>query len=56
MSGSDLDRWVQVALGLHAVSIIIVNITPTPRDDEALRRAYRVLEIFAGLVFPSAKR
>lgn len=53
----------EVAIAAHATAVLIVNLTPTPRDDEAagaagvmIRQAYRALEILAGLVFPLAKR
>ena len=43
--------------------MIIVNLTPTPKDNEALGnfgrfvvRAYRLVEIIAGIVTPLAKR
>lgn len=44
------------ALALHAWAIVVVNLTPTPRDDAMLRRAYRVLEAMAGIFTPLAKR
>ena len=53
----------EVAIAAHATAVLIVNLTPTPRDDDAagavgvmIRQAYRALEILAGLVFPLAKR
>ena len=53
----------EVAIAAHATAVLIVNLTPTPRDDAAagaagvmIRQAYRALEILAGLVFPLAKR
>jgi hypothetical protein len=42
---------------------MIVNLTPTPKDDRAvgaigaaLPKLYRALEILAGIVLPMAKR
>lgn len=53
----------EVALAAHATAVLIVNLTPTPKDDAAagaagvmISKAYRALEILAGLVFPLAKR
>ena len=53
----------EVAIAAHATAVLIVNLTPTPRDDEAagaagvmIRQAYRALEVLAGIVFPMAKR
>lgn len=60
------DRIMQVLPALaaiHALAVAIVNLTPTPRDDEALAgfqrgavRAYRLIEIAAGIIGPLAKR
>jgi hypothetical protein len=47
----------------HALAVAIVNLTPTPKDNEALGafhgwlvRAYRLVEIAAGILGPLAKR
>lgn len=45
-----------IALTLHIWAIVVVNLTPTPRDDAMLRRAYRILEALAGIFTPLAKR
>lgn len=34
---------------LHALAVAIVNLTPTPKDDEVLAKVYRVVEVLAGL-------
>lgn len=34
---------------LHALAVAIVNLTPTPKDDEVLAKVYRGVEILAGL-------
>jgi hypothetical protein len=43
--------------------VVVVNMTPTPKDDEALStyrklavKSYRALEILAGIITPLAKR
>jgi hypothetical protein len=53
----------EIAIAAHATAMLIVNLTPTPKDNEAagaagvmISTAYRALEILAGLVFPMAKR
>jgi len=53
----------EVAIAAHAAAMLIVNLTPTPKDDAAagaagvmIRQAYRALEVLAGIVFPMAKR
>jgi hypothetical protein len=61
-----MDRFAQyftLVTALHGVALIIVNLTPTPKDNEALGSAqrvvvklYRALEILAGIATPLAKR
>lgn len=34
---------------LHAAALVVVNYTSTPADDRILAKAYRVLEIMAGI-------
>lgn len=53
----------EIGLAIHGVAVLIVNLTPTPRDDEAvsaagakLRQSYRIIEILAGVVTPLVKR
>jgi hypothetical protein len=55
--------YIALAIALHGVALVIVNLTPTPKDDEALGtlsvlavKSYRVLELLAGIVTPLAKR
>lgn len=58
-----LPETVTVALAVHGLAVAIVNITPTPKDNEALGtitrvavKAYRAIEILAGIITPLAKR
>lgn len=58
-----LPEIVTVAVALHGLALAIVNLTPTPKDDEALDSAsrvvvklYRAIEILAGIISPLAKR
>lgn len=50
-----LDQYLQVALAIHAAASAVCALTPTPRDDSAVRKAYRVIEIL-GLVVGRAKQ
>ena len=60
------DRIMQmlpVLAAIHALAVAIVNLTPTPKDNEALAgfqggvvKAYRLIEIVAGIIGPLAKR
>ena len=56
-------EYVALVVALHGVARVIVNLTPTPTDDEALGDArrlvvklYRAIEILAGIVGPRVKR
>lgn len=58
-----LPEIVTVVVALHGLALAIVNLTPTPKDDEALDsvsrvavKGYRVIEILAGIISPLAKR
>lgn len=58
-----LSDYVALAIALHGVALVIVNMTPTPKDNEALDnyrrlvvKTYRVIEIIAGIVSPRVKR
>jgi hypothetical protein len=55
--------YVALAVAIHGVAVVIVNLTPTPKDNEALTtytrmgvKLYRALEIIAGIITPLAKR
>lgn len=45
-----------VLFAIHAAAVAIVNLTPTPEDDKAVAKYYRVLEIIAGLVTKLSKK
>ena len=47
---------LQILLAAHALAIVIVNLTPTPKDDEALAKFYRAVEFLAGIVTKLAKK
>ena len=56
-------EYAALAVAIHGLALVIVNLTPTPKDNEALSNAariavriYRVIEIIAGVVSPRVKR
>lgn len=58
-----LPEFVALALAVHGLALAIVNLTPTPKDNEALDslsrvvvKAYRAIEILAGIWSPLVKR
>jgi hypothetical protein len=55
--------YIALVVAVHGVAVVVVNMTPTPKDDEALStyrklavKSYRALEILAGIITPLAKR
>lgn len=55
--------YIALIVAIHGVAVVIVNLTPTPKDNEALTtytrlgvKLYRALEILAGIITPLAKR
>ena len=58
-----ITEYVTAAVAIHGVALAIVNLTPTPKDNEALSsvsrvavKLYRAIEIMAGIWSPLAKR
>ena len=56
-------EYVAVAIAIHGAAVAIVNLTPTPKDNEALGKysrmavkLYRAVEILAGVITPLVKR
>jgi hypothetical protein len=49
-----LNQYFEVALAIHAACSAVCALTPSPRDDRFLRKAYRLIEI-GGLVIGRAK-
>jgi hypothetical protein len=47
---------IAALFAIHAAALAIVNLTPTPEDDKAVAKFYRVIEIFAGIFSKLAKR
>jgi hypothetical protein len=48
--------FLTVAASLHGTALVICNLTNSPKDDEAVARVYKLIEIFAGIVTPRAKQ
>ena len=58
-----ISDYVGLAVAIHGVALVIVNMTPTPKDNEALSnyrrlavKLYRAVEVLAGIVSPMVKR
>ena len=54
-----MGNWPEIIAVLgagHALALAVVNLTPTPADNQALARVYRVVEIAAGLFSGKAKQ
>lgn len=49
------ETFLSVLAALHGLAIAIVNLTPTPKDNEVLAKIYRVVEIIAGILTSRAK-
>ena len=55
--------YVALAIAIHGAAVVIVNMTPTPKDNAALDKysrlmvkLYRVVEILAGVVSRRVKQ
>lgn len=55
--------YVTLAVAVHGVAMVIVNLTPTPKDNEYLDgvakvvvKVYRAVEILAGIISKKAKQ
>ena len=47
---------ITALFAVHAAALAIVNLTPTPKDDAAVAKFYRVIEILAGVVTKLSKK
>jgi hypothetical protein len=43
----DISKYVETALTIHAAASAITALTPTPKDDSAVRKLYRIIELIA---------
>ena len=55
-----LTQYVGAAIGVHATAVAVVNLTPTPKDNDRLGRytalfvkLYRAIELLAGIFTPT---
>lgn len=60
---STFSDYVALAVAIHGLALVVVNLTPTPKDNEYLDGAakvavkvYRAVEILAGIVSRKAKQ
>jgi len=56
-------EYITVAVAVHGAALAIVNLTPTPKDNEYLGKysrmavkLYRAIELLAGVISPLVKR
>lgn len=47
LSPEQLTQGIQVLLAAHALASAIVALTPTPKDDQLLAKAYKLIEALA---------
>lgn len=53
---ANADTLLQVWASIYAAAALIVNLTPTPKDNAVLAAVYRVVEFAAGIVTTKAKQ
>jgi hypothetical protein len=53
---TNIQALLVILLATHAVAIAIVNLTPTPKDDETVAKVYKLIEILAGIITKLAKK
>jgi len=54
-----VENWealVGILVAIHGVALMIVNLTPTPKDNETLAKVYPFIEFLAGLVSEKTKQ
>ena len=47
---------VGIAGVIHLLALAVVNLTPTPKDDEVYARFYKAIEKIAGIITKTAKK
>ena len=50
-----INKYIEVALAIHAAASAICALTPTPKDDAVLGKLYKIIETLA-LVVGKAKQ
>lgn len=57
-----IQTLLEILVNLHVVAIIVINLTKTPKTKQSssiissFGPVYRLIEIFAGIITPLAKR
>lgn len=58
-----IPEFLAIVIAAHALALAIVNLTPTPKDNETLDtisrmgvKVYRAIELLAGVITPLVKR
>lgn len=49
------DALLALLAAIHVLALAIVNLTPTPKDDEFVAKVYSFVEKIAGIFTPKAK-
>lgn len=47
---------IKTFAAIHTIAVIYINFTETPKDNDFMRRFYKVIEGLAGIITPTAKR
>lgn len=55
LPGVDWEAMLNILVALHGVALAIVNLTPTPKDDEVVASWYRGIELLAGVINKKVK-
>lgn len=53
---SNAKSLLEILFAVHALAVVIVNLTPTQKDNETVAKYYRIIEILAGIVTRLAKQ
>jgi len=51
-----IQKYIEVALAIHAAASVICALTPTPKDDKFLGKAYKVIETLALVIGKTKQR
>ncbi|MFB2563645.1 hypothetical protein [Rhizobium sp. IMFF44] len=50
-----VDAAFTIAAAIHVAALAVVNLTPTPKDNEFVAKAYKWVEVAAGVLHPNVK-
>ena len=51
----NMEKIVGILVAIHVVAVMIVNMTPTPKDDAVVAKVYAFIEKLAGIVTKKSK-